>query len=127
MKKALAGALVVALATVGLATVADAAGKKQVETRVRIAYDARGSTAPNYDVAVFLGAVRSDKKVCSSRRKVSVSTLSGQSVGSEKASKGGKFEIDASGFGPGNYVVKVHKKKAGNVTCRGKTKSFNAG
>ena len=125
MKKALAGALVV-LATVGVATVADAAGKKQVETRVRIAYDARGSTAPNFDVAVFLGTVRADRKACRSGRKVTVSTISGQLVGSDRASDGGKFEVDASGFGPGNYVVKVHKKKTPRVVCRGKSKSFKA-
>jgi hypothetical protein len=126
MKKALAAVLVVALATVGMATMADAAGKKQVETRVRIAYDARGSTAPDFDVAVFLGTVRADRKTCRSGRKVTVSTISGQSVGSDKASDGGKFEVDASGFGPGNYVVKVHKKKTPKVICRGTSKSFKA-
>lgn len=125
MRKAVAGALFV-LALLGLATIAAAAGGKEVPTRVGIAYDARGSTAPNYDVAVFLGTVRADKKVCRSGRKVSVSTVPGQSVGDDKTSDGGKFEVDASGFGPGNYVVRVNEKKAGKVTCRTKTKSFKA-
>ena len=125
MKKALAGTLFV-IALFGLATVAGAVASKEVRTRVGIEYDARGSTAPDYDVAVFLGSVRADRKVCRSERKVSVTTVSGQSVGSDKTTDGGKFEVDASGFGPGNYVVKVSKKKAGRVTCRTKTKSFKA-
>ena len=125
MKRMLAGALLVA-ALLGGSTLALAAGGKEVRTRVGIEYDARGSTAPDYDVAVFLGSVRADRKVCRSGRKVSVTTVSGQSVGSDKTTDGGKFEVDASGFGPGNYVVKVSKKKTGKVTCRTKTKSFKA-
>ncbi len=92
-----------------------AAAEGEVQTRVRIAYDARGSTAPNYDVAVFLGTVRADKKPCRSGRKVSVSTVSGQSVGSAKRATAASSRSTRSGFGPGNYVVKVHKKKAGKL------------
>ena len=125
MRKAFVGALC-AVALVGMATAAMAAGGKKVDTRVRIAYDARGSSSPDWNEAVFLGTVRADKKKCRSGRKVSVSTVSGQSVGSDNASGGGKFEVGASGFGPGNYVVKVHKKTAGRTTCKGMTKSFQA-
>ena len=125
MKKTLAGTLFV-LALLGLVAGTAVAGGKEVKTRVGIEYDDRGSTAPNYDVAVFLGTVRADKKTCRKSRKVSVSTVSGQSVGSDRTTDGGKFEVDASGFGPGNYVVKVSKKKTGKLTCRTKTKSFSA-
>ena len=122
---AIALVAVLALSAV-TATAAKNNKTKKFDSTVTLKYKEGGSTDPYapYEEAVFKGKIESGKGFCFKKRKVKVKGKGGiGTVGSDQTNDSGRYRIDASGFGPGDYKAKAVKKKkkkknGGKIICK---------
>lgn len=116
--------LAIALAVVFAFSVVPASAAKNDTKRFDSTVTVKYTGDDNYGEPAFKGRVESSKNACVVNRKVKVKSLdTDETVGSDETNDQGKYVIDATGFGPGDYrakaVTKVIKKKnGGKIVCK---------